>query len=311
MSKSPFKLLGRSSGIPVPTRTSSVPSPVLAMLSRKASGEKRPRPSSFSEQTENEHPAMRKRRQSQGLQGLVSKKPVSKSPFRSSNVEDGKAAMKSSEDDEDDDDGGDDLPPPPPPKERFQSGRHSSSPHRGSPSPVRPSLVSRRLHGPRSSSMTKRQRRKTVTFYETCDVMEYDVEEDSGSQPFDWVTDEDNDDDDDPDDHHNEHDKPTPADDDSADVRAPDAHDHEPRGPLRVQNVDESFDSFQVAEDSITGLVNSMLHDARPRTPPHDERALPDDLETDAGVPYGRTHHAERIAAAHQQRKVQFRSTIR
>ena len=120
--------------------------------------------------------------------------------------------------------------------------------------------------------MTKRQRRKTVTFDETCDVMEYDVEEDSGSQPFDWVTDEDNDNDDDDaaddahDDHDNEHDNPTPADAHGSGHGAGPA----PRGPLRVQNADDSDESFHAgAEDSITGLVDSMLHDTRPRTPPH------------------------------------------
>ncbi|KIP05000.1 hypothetical protein PHLGIDRAFT_171169 [Phlebiopsis gigantea 11061_1 CR5-6] len=304
VSKSPFKLLSKSSGIPVPSKTST-PSPVLGMLARKASGEKRPRPMSMSEQAENEHPT-RKRRQSQGLQGLANRKPVTKSPFKASN-EDEKA--ESSEGEVEDKD--DDVPPPPPPKERFeryQSGRGSPSPHRGS-SPARPSLVSRRLHGPRTSSTSKRRRRKTVTFDETCDVMEYEVDEDSGSQPFDWVTDEDNDNDDDDigdglrDDHDNEHGELIPA-DAHAHAAAPVPHvDAEARGPLRVHNADENDESFRagVAEDSITGLVDSMLHDARPQTPPHDEHALPEDLETEGGVPYGRTHHAERVAAAHQQ----------
>lgn len=303
VSKSPFKTGGRS-GIPTPSRPStgfgSVAQP------RRVSGEKRPRTMSMNEQGENEHPAQRKRRQSQGLQGLANRKPVTKSPFRATSVEIHEEALpalpqpqirihaqQSQPQQEDDTD--EFNPPPPPPKEQlFVPGRQS--PHRTSPSPSRPSLVSRRLHGPRTS-LSKRQRRKTVTFDETCDVMEYDVEEDSNSQPFEWVTDEDPDEDDD-NDNDNNHETP---------VQHPQQPDHdttsddERRGPLRVHNGDESFDSLQLGEDSITGLVNSMLQDARPHTPPHDEKALPVDVETEDGVPLGRTHHAERAAAAHRQ----------
>lgn len=310
VSKSPFKLLGKSS-IPVPAKqTTTHNSPVLSMLSRKASGEKRPRPPSMAESAENEHPVLRKRRQSQGLQGLTHRKPVSKSPFKSVSVQNQDDLRASPADASAPEDEKDDLPPPLPPKERFDSGRGSPlPPHRGSPSPVRPSLVSRRLHGPRSS-LAKRERRKTVTFDETCDVMEYDVEEDSGTQPFDWVTDEDGDDDeedeDDSDEDHDRHDNVRDT------LEDPDTHDNDPhddphRGPLRVQNVrgvdtEDEDDARHIGDDSITGLVDSMLEDARPRTPPHDDQALPEDLETENGVPYGRTHHAERLAAAHQQR---------
>ncbi|GJE91505.1 hypothetical protein PsYK624_076550 [Phanerochaete sordida] len=312
VSKSPFKMLSKSS-IPLPAKSTTPSSPVFSMLSRKASGEKRPRPPSMSEAAENEYPALRKRRQSQGLQGLTNRKPVSKSPFKSVSVQN-QASVSPTGSPTPDDDDEKDLPPIPPPKERFDTGRHSPlPPHRGSPSPVRPSLVSRRLHGPRSS-LTKRERRKTVTFDETCDVMEYDVEEDSGSQPFDWVTDEDVDDDGDDDDESDEdRDRRVDAHDTLDDPDTPHhdhAHDtHDPqRGPLRVQNArddhsdSEGEDAHHVGDDSIAGLVESMLEDTRPQTPPHHDSALPDDLETEDGVPYGRTHHAERLAAAHQRR---------
>lgn len=143
--------------------------------------------------------------------------------------------------------------------------------------------------------MTRRHsRRKTVTFDEKCDVLEFDVEEDT-SNPFDWVTDDDE--------NLDNHERMT------VDEHPNEHHDNDDqdniRGPLRVHNpeADESFDSFQVGEDSITGLVDSMLQDTRPSTPPHDERVLPEDLETEDGVPYGRSHHAERFAAAHQYKE--------
>jgi hypothetical protein len=51
------------------------------------------------------------------------------------------------------------------------------------------------------------------------------------------------------------------------------------------------------AHDSITGLVDSMIQDARgdsdPLTPPMD-RSLPPEIDSEDGVPYGRTHHVDR-----------------
>ncbi|KAI0343370.1 hypothetical protein BDW22DRAFT_1355780 [Trametopsis cervina] len=275
------------------------PTTFYASPTRRVSGEKRPRTHSMNDQAENENPAVRKRRQSQVSELLVQKKPVTNSLFKSSKPSADKSRRvsqdirqpgpalaqepeHSSQTDQTESDS--ELAPPPPAKEWF--GR--ASPHRGQ-SPSRPSLVSRRLHGPR---MTRRHsRRKTVTFDEKCDVLEFDVEEEN-SNPFDWVTDDDD-----------NFDANDGMDVDRLSHDHHDHHDHDDlRAPLRVHNpeADESFDSFQVGEDSITGLVDSLLNDTRPSTPPHDERALPADLETEDGVPYGRTHHADRVVAAHE-----------
>jgi hypothetical protein len=57
------------------------------------------------------------------------------------------------------------------------------------------------------------------------------------------------------------------------------------------------------ANDSITGLVDSMIQDARgvsgPQTPTMD-RSLPPHIDSEDGVPYGRTHHADRAAHSRQ-----------
>ncbi|KAF5386200.1 hypothetical protein D9615_002280 [Tricholomella constricta] len=173
VSKSPFK-----SQIPTPSRHNPIPFP----SPRRVSGEKRPRPLSMDEQAEheNERPFAfkRERRQSKGFQGLILKEPVTKSPFkRTSSVEE--------------------QPPRPPlplayllPKAPTPSltiaqpiASLASSPVTVSTtgiSPARSSLVSRRMHGPRFStgSRSKRERRKTVTWDERCDVLEFDREED-------------------------------------------------------------------------------------------------------------------------------------
>ena len=267
VSKSPFR-----SQIP----TSAKPLAVVVPI-RRVSGEKRARPSSMHEQAENEHPLGFKRRQSKAFQGLLDREPVTKSPFRRTpgdevhqeppltTMPQRKLRRKAPEyaDDES-------LPPPPPPKANLTP---QSSPSRPAVSPGRPSLVSRRLHGPRDAGgiYGRRTRRKTVTFDETCDVVEYDVDDDEiDDNAFDWVTDDDD-------------------------------EEHRPDGPrLQDTNPDESYDSSHTAEDSITGLVDSMLQDAVPHTPPRENKALPDDLETEDGIPYGRTHHAERAASARQ-----------
>ncbi|KAI0698226.1 hypothetical protein BC835DRAFT_1335005 [Cytidiella melzeri] len=295
VSNSPFVL----------SQLSAKPAAFYGSPMRRVSGEKRPRTHSMSDQAENENPAVRKRRQSHVSELLGQKRPVTNSLFKSGRAAAEKprrvsqetrqhhstqphAREQSPQTDQTESDS--ELAPPPPPKEWF--GR--ASPHRGQ-SPSRPSLVSKRLHGPR---MTRRHsRRKTVTFDEKCDVLEFDVDEDN-SNPFDWVTD---------DDENYDHNDPMHLDGHPQDG---DREYEGSRGPLGVHNADieESFDSFQVGEDSITGLVDSMLEDARPRTPPHDEQALPDDLDTENGVPYGRSHHSERLAAAHQHHKDELQS---
>ncbi|KDQ55167.1 hypothetical protein JAAARDRAFT_181183 [Jaapia argillacea MUCL 33604] len=209
VSKSPFK-----SQIPTPsTPTPSVPAPLTP---RKVSGEKRPRPLSMAE---NENPLGNKRRQSNGFKGLVTLEPVSKSPFK-----------KCVEGEGEDEDVPPPLPPkpsrvpvlpliaassltpsrvpvpshysspaparstmvspPPAPRSSMISPPPVSTPRSALASPARSALVSKRLHGPRSSDNGffgggifgsgsgggKKQRRKTVTFNECCDVVEFDQE---------------------------------------------------------------------------------------------------------------------------------------
>ncbi|KAI8974021.1 hypothetical protein BD414DRAFT_498895 [Trametes punicea] len=102
------------------------------------------------------------------------------------------------------------------------------------PSPTKSSLVTRRLHGPRDAG-GRRQRRKTVTFDPRMDVMEFDVSEHELEEDA----------------FYSEDDYGVPSDEETED-----SYDH---------------DSSQIAEDSITGMVESMLEDARPHTPPRHE----------------------------------------
>lgn len=235
VSQSPF--LSQPSPAPTPSRPSSIsnaPSP------RRVSGEKRPRPDSMHSQGENGRPLGFKRRQSKGFQDLMEKEPVSKSPFR---------RPPSADDDP--------FPPPPPPPKVLHTS-HLPTPS-SSASPGRSSLVSKRLHGPRliGHDVAKRQRRKTVTFDETCDVLTFERDDSLEEELFS--------DDNDGDSH------------EMADYDAP------------VGGIE--------ANDSITGLVDSMLQDARgtssPQTPPMD-RSLPPHMDSEDGIPYGRTHHSDR-----------------
>ncbi|KAI0629085.1 hypothetical protein C8Q77DRAFT_1144912 [Trametes polyzona] len=182
---------------------------------RRVSGEKRPRPVSMTDQAENEHPLGFKRRQSKGFQGLLQKEPVSKSPF-----------LRNSDSTPPEDD---DVPPPVPPKPRPRLVNQHSA-----PSPSRPSLVTRRLHGPRDAG-GRRQRRKTVTFHPDCDVFEFSPSENElNAEVFE-----------------SEDDYGEPSDDEMQDSY--------------------DYDSSQGVEDSITGMVESMLEDNRPHTPPRAE----------------------------------------
>ncbi|KAG5220720.1 Bud site selection protein [Salix suchowensis] len=179
VSKSPFK-----SQIPTPTpsRPAAVPFPASP---RKVSGEKRPRPSSMHDDAENENERpfalKRERKQSKTFQGLLQKEPVTRSPFR---------RTPSLEENP--------LPPPPPPprvltdipnvrsadpqaeEQALPGGMRmlvSTSTKSNVASPARSSLISRRMHGPRVNNPGKRERRKTVTFDERCDVLEFDRHE--------------------------------------------------------------------------------------------------------------------------------------
>ncbi|KAI0349954.1 hypothetical protein OH77DRAFT_1464614 [Trametes cingulata] len=182
---------------------------------RRVSGEKRPRPVSMTAQAENDHPLGFKRRQSKGFQGLLQKEPVTKSPFR-------RGSDSTPPDDPD-------IPPPVPPKPRPPMNAHHSA-----PSPSRPSLVTRRLHGPRDAGRL-RQRRKTVTFDPNCDILEFDVAENELDEDA----------------FYSEDDYGHPSDDD--------------------MDGSYDYDSSHQPDDSITGMVDSMLEETRPETPPKHE----------------------------------------
>ncbi|KAI6105076.1 hypothetical protein EDD16DRAFT_232832 [Pisolithus croceorrhizus] len=268
VSKSPFK-----SKIPMPsTPETALPTPTA----RRVSGEKRPRPDSMHEQAENERPFAfkRERRQSKVYQGLIEKEPVTKSPFR--------RPQDSGPDD--------DHPPPPPPKVALSPpAQPPSTPAPTRPvTPSRPSLVSKRLHGPRTADQSsidgRRRRRKTVTFHEQCDVLEFDREEEE-EQPF-FSSDEDN------------YGEPN-ADDEFEQGH----HVQDSSGQPQDAANQDSFESIQLedGDHSITGIVDAMLQSASGSVPglglpstPSRHSSLPPDLETEGGVPYGRSHHAER-----------------
>ncbi|KAI6029361.1 hypothetical protein BKA83DRAFT_679982 [Pisolithus microcarpus] len=268
VSKSPFK-----SKIPMPS-TSDTACPVPTP--RRVSGEKRPRPESMHEQAENERPFAfkRERRQSKAYQGLIEKEPVTKSPFR--------RPQDSNPDD--------DRPPTPPPKVALSPpAQPPSTPVPTRPvTPSRPSLVSKRLHGPRtvdqSSVDSRRRRRKTVTFDERCDVLEFDREEEE-EDPF-FSSDED------------DYGEPN-----AGDEFEQGHHVQDSSGQLQDAANRDSSESIQLedADHSITGIVDAMLQSASGSVPglglpstPSRHSSLPPDLETEGGVPYGRSHHAER-----------------
>lgn len=222
VSKSPFR-----SQIPTPS-TSDSPFPVVT---RRVSGEKRPRPESMHEQAENERPFAfkRERRQSKAYQGLIEKEPVTRSPFRRVETVDAE----------------EEQPPPPPPKPATVPLPVPPAPAPARPiTPSRPSLVSKRLHGPRtveqSSLDSRRRRRKTVTFDERCDVLEFDryIDEEN---PF-FSSDED------------DYGEPEPGED------GENLGHHRVDAPSQDSKQD-SFESTQLGDgdQSITGIVDAML----------------------------------------------------
>ena len=218
----------------------------------------------MNEQAENEHPMGFKRRQSKGLQGLYQKEPVTKSPFR--RTPDRETTPEPV------------LQPPP------TIDRQSTA------SPTRPSLVTKRFHGPRmvgfNPSAAKRARRKTVTFDERCDVVEFDREEHE-------LEDEEEEG------YHTPRDEGDDGPDGQVDVDLENGPDHD----IDHESMEQEFGGNN-GEDSIAGLMDSLIHDNQlgdvPCTPPHDSN-FPDDLETEDGVPLGRTHHADRQAAYHER----------
>ncbi|KAI0325319.1 hypothetical protein GY45DRAFT_1261096 [Cubamyces sp. BRFM 1775] len=136
----------------------------------------------------------------------------------------------------------DEPPPPVPPKPRAQTPTRQQPARSPMPSPPKPSLVTRRLHGPRDAG-GRRQRRKTVTWDERMDVIEIDPKEEIDEDAF-----------------YSEDDYGVPSDEELEDSY--------------------DYDSSQIGEDSITGMVESMLEDARPHTPP-----MPEDEEDAQQLP--------------------------
>ncbi|KAJ7125048.1 hypothetical protein C8R44DRAFT_980288 [Mycena epipterygia] len=276
VSKSPFK-----SQIPT-THPPAVPRP-FPSPARRVSGEKRARPQSMHDQAEAENNRpftyKRERRQSKGFQGLIQMEPVTKSPFRQ--LEDTADRPP--------------IPPVPPTPSRIPVPASGAS-------PARSSLVSKRMHGPRLSG--RRERRKTVTFDERCDVVEFDRDEED--PPADDSADDYGGQDDDADDDDPFFAQPEPPQQDSSyeDIDLSDAS----------LLPDSSLPLDLDPDSSITGLVDAMFAPVAPAgtsTPPHvhgsahtrtfllDGQDHATDLDTEDGVPFGRSHHAARAAAFH------------
>ncbi|KAG6837834.1 hypothetical protein H0H93_016202 [Arthromyces matolae] len=299
VSKSPFK-----SQIPTPSATPvrqvSFPSP------RRVSGEKRPRPSSihYQAEDENERPfaLKRERKQSKTFQGLIQKEPVTKSPFKLPTLDTEEVTS-----------------PPPPLLHLIPSAPSSSLPlaalsatptSSSGVSPGRSSLVSRRMHGPRLSNgvQNRRQRRKTVTWDENCDVVEISADEhetdgEDNAENHMGVDDEEGDDD-----PFFRGNQPSQA------ARTSEEYSHD------SNDVSTEHLSLELDPDaSISGLVEEMFAsstgkaldsssplpdrdehtftDVVTSTPPRqvDGHHVPFDLDTEDGIPLGRSHHAARF----------------
>ncbi|KAF7362181.1 PH domain-containing protein [Mycena venus] len=262
-------------------------------------------------EAENDRPFAykRERRQSKTFQGLLQKEPVTKSPFRQQ--EEPHPVQERPP-----------VPLVPPTPSRIPV------PSTMAPSPGRSSLVSKRMHGPRLSG--RRERRKTVTFDERCDVVEFDRDEEDPS--------DDSADDYGGDGSHDEDDQDiTP--DGSDPFFAPQQQQEQEQPAL-----DSSYESIDLSEAngsllpdtpmplaldldpdaSITGLVDAMFAPAsRTSTPPpqpqqhfgsahtrtfevpppshENENDHATDFDTEDGVPFGRSHHAARAAAYHER----------
>ncbi|KAF8160762.1 hypothetical protein B0H34DRAFT_697981 [Crassisporium funariophilum] len=310
VTKSPFK-----SQIPTPSTPSSRVAPT-SFPTRRVSGEKRPRPSSLHEQaeTENDRPLAlkRERKQSKAFQGLIEKEPVTKSPFKVQRRTSSEAKQ----------------PPPPMIPLVYDTPLHTSSTppvtshiqapapnSNGGPSPGRSNLVSRRLHGPRLSGGSRRERRKTVTFYERCDVLEFDRDEESDEAVFESAGEED------------PNDSIQVEDDLFQDASQSSIEQDE------CMEDDASYESVQLddinmnpsapslladPDASITGIVEEMFFSSNAAnllpdasfmtntsttsTPPR-YMDIPTDLETEDGVPFGRSHHVERFLQHHEHQQ--------
>jgi hypothetical protein len=285
VSKSPFKTLMPSA----PSSSSGRPFP---LPQRRVSGEKRPRPMSMYEpvDNENERPfaAKRERKQSKGFRGLTELEPVTKSPFRRAQFS-GSTPDPATE-----------KPLPSVPKQQQTVL---------SASPVRSSLVSKRLHGPRSTSISKRPRRKTVTFHEECDVVEFDVEEpfdDDDDEQGPYTDSEGDYEDMDEEMGHTGEEQHEPEHEHEYDHDAYEHNNHHP-----IDNEHGHMENPAVAargDDDRGPMTASPPLPEPPHTPPLDATPVPDQ-ETEDGVPYGRTHHAERARQFHQEQATEHHGT--
>ena len=122
-----------------------------------------------------------------------------------------------------------------------------------------------------------------MTFDERCDVLEFDRDEEEDEDPF-YSSEE----------------------DDYGETKQHGGPEyHHSQGHDNAVTVEElehcALESAQLgdADQSITGIVDNMIQSTSlqglglPSTPSH-QPSLPADMETEDGVPYGRTHHAER-----------------
>jgi hypothetical protein len=263
-------------------------------------------------ENENERPLAlkRERKQSKAFQGLIEKEPVTKSPFKL------QQRTPSSE-----------ANPPPPLSSVVSNGSSrrslTSSPElqppptlsRGpSPSPARSALVSRRLHGPRLSGGSRRQRKKTVHFHERCDVLEFDRDEEMDEDDLLQTHSED--------DEHDDFYRGMHEEDDPFQGSSHSDHDHDDvitndTSYESIQSLDQGVNSSAPSllsdpDASITGIVDEMFFSSNAAnllsdtsllssisTPPR-HLDIPTDLETEDGIPFGRSHHVERFLQHHE-----------
>lgn len=170
------------------------------------------------------------------------------------------------------------------------------------------------MHGPRLSGGAKRERRKTVTFHERCEVLEFNRDEDTEEEVLEDEEEDANNS------YHSEHESSNPEDDPFVG--------HSNHQQDETMEDDASYDSIRLDDEGLNPVVPSLLSDpdtsingivdemffssnaanlladasitSAMSTPPrhHD---IPTDLETEDGVPFGRSHHVERFLQHHQQ----------
>lgn len=261
-------------------------------------------------EAENDRPfaLKRERKQSKTFRELIQKEPVTKSPFK--NLQPGTQPETSPS-----------TPPktlghdPPRATSTSSADFHMHVPAtvpNTQPSP-RSALVSRRMHGPRSSGGPRRGRKKKVTFFKTIDVLEFDRE--SESEEEDAFRSCDDGDRDNPD----EDELPLTNDSDPFLNHNP-IHEQDEPTERSYESINLSDSGLDLAvpsllsdpDTSITGIVDEMFANVKPSAPSDDADGpttpprlhdLPTDLETEDGIPFGRSHHVERFIQHHRPRQ--------